>query len=146
MHRMLPRDLAGGESATFGYPAPCWDPRDPDGEHGETAEKQYFNTVFRTEAEAIENARRNLHAHIRHRARALQEARGIVEQATQECAQAAEEFAALLRYEEQRAPAPSPCPSWEACEGSGRCLAEPGTCSSAEGRMRDERNAGRERG
>jgi hypothetical protein len=43
-------------------------------------------------------------------------------------------------------PPRAPCPSWEACEGSGRCLAEPGTCSSAEGRMRDERNAGRERG
>lgn len=96
----LPRRVV---AHTFGYPASCWDPCDPDGEHGETAEKQYDNRVFRTEEEAIANARGNLHARIRHRARALQEARGIVEQATQECAQAAEEFAALLRYEDQRA-------------------------------------------
>jgi hypothetical protein len=49
-------------------------------------------------------------------------------------------------YARARNPRPGPCPTWEACEGSGRCLAEPGTCTSAEGRMWDERNAGRERG
>lgn len=96
----LPRRYVATE---FGWPALCWDPADPLGATGKTATKQYENTAFRTEAEAIENARRNLQAGIQLAVERLKEARVAVEVATEGAAKAAEEYAALLAYEERRA-------------------------------------------